>query len=140
MGEELLLAIDPGREKCGVALLTMAGSVLQQEVVARTALGDWLRQCRLRYSVDLAVIGHRTASGSIRTLAEEAGYRVELINEDFSTEQARQRYWQAHPPQGWRSLLPQGLLVPPKPVDDYVAVILGERFLSKEKGEYVKNT
>ncbi|HKM17981.1 MAG TPA: pre-16S rRNA-processing nuclease YqgF, partial [Limnochordia bacterium] len=34
-----------------------------------------------------------------------------------------------HPPRGWRRLLPVSLQTPPVPIDDYVAVILAQRYL-----------
>ncbi len=124
------MAIDPGREKCGVALLdSLDAKVLEQAVVARAALSSWLEACRACRGVRLAVIGHRTLSDVISAEAERLGYEVAIVNEDFSTEEARERYWRENPPCGWRRLLPRTLLMPPRPVDDYAAVILGERYL-----------
>lgn len=123
------MAIDPGREKCGIALLdTRTAAVMDQQITLRINLTEQLRAYYQR-GASLAVVGHRTASREIVDTAKQLGYRVELINEDFSTEQARGRYWAANPPCGWRRLIPQGLIVPPRPVDDFVAVILGERYL-----------
>ena len=34
-----------------------------------------------------------------------------------------------NPPRGWRRLLPVSMQMPPEPYDDYVAVILAQRFL-----------
>ena len=59
-----------------------------------------------------------------------------------ATELAKKAYWKAKPPRGWRRLLPVSMQVPPVPVDDFVAVILAQRYLadvkqrkSKGKGE-----
>jgi hypothetical protein len=35
-----------------------------------------------------------------------------------------------YPPQGLTRLIPQGMLTPPRPIDDIVAIILIERYLS----------
>lgn len=127
----LLVAIDPGREKCGIALLdARTAAVLDQQVALRSHLTEQLLAYYKR-GASLAVVGHRTASREIVAAVKQLGYQVELINEDFSTEQARVRYWKANPRCGWRRWIPQGLLVPPRPVDDYVAVILGERYLNR---------
>lgn len=131
MDDGLLVAIDPGREKCGIALLdARTAAVLDQQVALRSRLTEQLLAYYQR-GARLAVVGHRTASREIVDEAKQLGYRVELINEDFSTEQARVRYWESNPRCGWRRLIPQGLLLPSRPVDDYVAVILGERYLKR---------
>ena len=44
---------------------------------------------------------------------------------------ARQRYWQLEPPRGWRRLLPEGLRLPPRDIDDVVAQLLLERHLQR---------
>jgi len=51
------------------------------------------------------------------------------VEEAHSTEEARNLYWQENPPQGWRKLMPLGMLVPDVPLDAYAAVILVRRFL-----------
>ncbi len=44
--------------------------------------------------------------------------------------EARERYWEHHRRRGWRRLVPSTMLVPPDPVDDFVAFILAERVLA----------
>ena len=51
------------------------------------------------------------------------------IDEKHSTEQARTLYWQLNKPHGWRALLPEGLRVPPEPLDGYAAAVLVKRYL-----------
>ncbi len=134
MAAQRMVAIDPGREKCGVAVLdAVSGEVFEQEIVPPSELHAWLEACRMRNETELAVIGHRTAQKEICALAGRLGYRIEIVDEDFSTEEARQRYWLAHPPTGWRRFCPRGLLLPPVPVDDYAAIILAERYLKTKK-------
>ena len=41
-------------------------------------------------------------------------------------------YWREHPPRGLMRLIPVTMQVPPVPVDDYVAVILAERYFDKK--------
>ena len=57
--------------------------------------------------------------------------RLELVvvDEYRTTELAKGEYWKAHPPTGWRRLLPVTMQVPPVPVDDFVAVLLGRRYI-----------
>lgn len=129
--DEVVVAIDPGREKCGLAVVTLDGQVLNQSVVPVQELAGRLSE--IRHPVAAFVVGHRTASGDVRSTLRALGVpdeAVKVVNEDRSSELGRQRYWRAKPPRGWRRWLPTSLQVPPEPYDDFVAVELAERFLS----------
>ncbi len=54
---------------------------------------------------------------------------IKMVDERNSSLEARDRYWQMYPPQGLQRLIPQGMRVPPRPVDDIVAIVLIERYL-----------
>jgi len=54
---------------------------------------------------------------------------VELVDERETTLLARARYFADHPPRGWRRLVPRGMLLPPRPIDDYAALLIAERYL-----------
>lgn len=126
----LVLGIDPGREKCGLAVVSV-DSVIFQEVVAREEFIAVVKQLAKEYNVDMVVLGDGTGS---RVFFEELQEQLPLlkvvtIDEQHSTEEARVKYWSDHPPRGWRSLLPTTMQLPPEPYDDYVAVILAQRYL-----------
>jgi len=137
---DYIAAIDPGREKCGVALMTCEGAVVERQVVARQEALAHLERWVERYPVTTVVLGDRTGSRSFAKEIEASGLsqrvKVCFVDEHLSTLAARERYFKEHPPRGWRRLLPRSLQVPPVPVDDYVAVILGERYLeARRSGE-----
>ena len=69
------------------------------------------------------------SEGSTAAVAAQLQLPVVLVPEAGSTLAARRRYWQLEPPRGWRRLLPQGLRLPPRDVDDVVAQLLLERHL-----------
>ena len=125
-----VLAIDPGREKCGVAVLASDGRVLVQEVVATAAL-DAAVGTLIRTYEPTVIMGNGTTSADAKKRVEALGVPVTLVDEYRTTDAAKCAYWEAHPPRGWRRLVPRGMLVPPVPVDDFVAVILAQRFLEK---------
>jgi hypothetical protein len=52
-----------------------------------------------------------------------------FVSEENSTLEAQERYWKDNKPKGLWRLVPTTLRVPPGPVDDYAAIILGERYL-----------
>ena len=128
---DVLLAIDPGRGKCGAAVVTGQGEVLHQTVVPAPEIGAVARALIGRYQVTRLVVGSRTAGGQVREALRHAGVALEpvLVEEHRSSEEGRRRYFAANPPKGWRRLLPISMQTPPTPYDDYVAVILAERYL-----------
>lgn len=127
----LLLGVDPGRSKTGLALTDAAGQILAVQVVPTAALAQELRAFTAGRSVRQIALGDGTSSAAaaavLRTALPEA--RLSLIPEQHSTEEARALYWQVNRPAGWRRLVPLGLLMPPEPLDGYAAVILARRFL-----------
>ena len=126
-----ILAVDPGRDKCGVAVVTFAGEVLAQEVVPADALAARAGELAGRYGVSVIVVGDRTGADAALGALESALPEIETaaVNEHRSTEDARRLYFHDHPPRGWRRLIPVGMQSPPRPYDDYVAVILARRYL-----------
>ena len=125
-----VLAIDPGREKCGVAVLASDGWVLVQRVVTTAELDAAVGALIRAYEPNV-IMGNGTTSADAKKRVEALGVSVTLVDEYRTTDAAKCAYWEAHPPRGWRRLMPRGMLVPPVPVDDFVAVILAQRFLEK---------
>ena len=137
MMEPPILAIDPGREKCGVAVLEQGKNVLWHGVVPTAELMPISLGLLQQYAFRTVILGNQTFSGEIRQrlqplLDQEPVADIIFVDERGTTEAARTRYWQACPPTGWRRFLPLGLLAPPCAIDDFAAIILGERFLTKK--------
>lgn len=131
-----LIAIDPGRDKCGAAIMDYSGAVLHRESVAVDDLWDRLAFFCMKYpDTDRVAVGGGTGGQRVlAALAHSAAKHlpVSLVDETDTTMLARARYFEAHPPRGLMKLLPRGLRVPPRPVDDFAAVIIGERFLKEQ--------
>ena len=133
---ETLLALDPGRLKCGLAV-GRPGAVLSRAILPTgqvpAAVADWVK----RYGVTRIIVGGGTGSGAVlAALARETGLPsvetvVETVEETGTTLEARRRYFRDHPPRGWRRLLPVTLQLPPEEYDDYVAELLLERVLGE---------
>ena len=79
------------------------------------------------------ILGNGTNCDSIKKMLMEVTnvIKILMIEEGYSTEEARKLYWQENPPQGWRRLLPLGLQVPPVNLDGYAAAVLVRRYLKK---------
>ena len=123
-----VLAIDPGRDKCGVAVLSPAGAILFRQVVPTAQLENVVNTLVEKHAPTI-IMGNGTTSAAAKERVETLGGAVTLVDEYRTTDAAKAAYWEAYPPRGWRWLVPRGLLVPPVPVDDFAAVILAQRFL-----------
>ena len=130
----IVLAVDPGSKKSGLALVSSQEGILRHIIVPVAELADACREIVSEVTVDAVIVGGSTGSKSVRKTVQEALQRpVQVVDESYTTELARQRYFIDNPPRGWRRLLPQGLLYPPAPFDDYAAVVMAEAYIEQHK-------
>lgn len=124
----MVMAVDPGRLKCGIAV-GRRGVILARTVVATDRVTEVVDAWVEEFGVQRVLLGEGTGSATVRgALRGLAGrVRIERVAETGSTLEARRRYFRDHPPRGWRRLLPLSLQVPPEAYDDYVAELLLER-------------
>jgi RNase H-fold protein (predicted Holliday junction resolvase) len=130
IGTQNILGLDPGRDKCGVAVINSQQEVICHQVIDSTKAIAIIQQLVQKYAINLIVMGDGTTSPAWQQQIESnlLAVAVTTINETNSTLEARDRYWQMYPPTGLQRLIPQGLRTPPRPVDDIVAIILIERY------------
>ncbi|MER3472447.1 MAG: resolvase [Armatimonadota bacterium] len=126
----VILAIDPGRSKVGLAVVQSDGRVLYRAVLA---LEDFAREAETlceRFRPQRIVVGGGTGLRALEPLLRQLlpDVPLQVVNEAYTSEQARRRYLRENPPKGWRRLIPAFLRTPEQPYDDYVAVILAERY------------
>lgn len=128
----MVLAVDPGRRKCGLALVTGQLECVQRSVVAREDLLHEVRQWLQRWGVQRVLVGGATGSKPVvQELKEGLTVEVEVVSEYKTSERARGRYFRDHPPRGVWRWVPLGLQVPPVPIDDYAALVMAEDYLNK---------
>ena len=128
----IIMAIDPGRNKCGIAVLSDNGNVLFKAIVGSDNLKYEIISNASTYAASKVIIGSGTGSERIRGELQnvELPFDVEFMNEAFSTLDAKRRYFRDNPPFWLLRILPVSLLVPPRPIDDYAAVVIGERYIA----------
>ncbi len=135
--DAVFISIDPGRDKCGVAVLTAEGRILAQLVCPTKNVADEVGAFCQKWRAAFLVIGSGTNGKRLKKeLLTKLPLKIHEIDEYKTTERARIKYWQANPPRGWRRFVPRGMLVPPEPVDDFAAVAIGERYLATAEGEH----
>ncbi|MDX1933958.1 MAG: hypothetical protein SFU56_15265 [Capsulimonadales bacterium] len=136
-----VLAIDPGTLKCGLAVVRRnEGSTvaLHHEVVTTEDVVTCAEKLVAEFGLRSVIVGNATQGKAIlrrlrQVLPEDVS--IGLVREDFTSEEARRRYWDEHPRHGLKKLLPKSLCTPPCPYDDYAALILAEHYLHDPTGK-----
>lgn len=133
MNDEIL-AIDPGREKTGIAILNNS-DVLEHKIINSEELVQTIKSLLEKYIIKTIIMGNGTSSKKKYDLLkrEFIDRDIVLINEYRTTDEARKLYFQENPPKGWKKLIPLGMQVPPVPVDDYAAIVIGRKYLKDNK-------
>jgi len=131
--QSVILGFDPGRDKCGIAVMADDAQVYYHQVVPAAEAIATIDRLLHQYPVSLLVMGDRTTAKAWqqqinRNLSQPPP--IVTVDEHYSTLEARDRYWQIYPPKGLTRLIPQGMRQPPRPVDDIVAIILIERYIA----------
>jgi RNase H-fold protein (predicted Holliday junction resolvase) len=129
---QTILGFDPGKDKCGIAVMDGDRHLLYHQVVPSDRTIDSIGNLCQQYNVDLLVMGDQTTAKQWKQQLTFAfpDLPIAPVDERYSSLEARDRYWQMYPPNFLISLIPQGMRTPPRPIDDLVAIILIERYLS----------
>jgi RNase H-fold protein (predicted Holliday junction resolvase) len=133
--EEIIIAIDPGTKKCGYAVVDSNISVLQREVIPTDNIINSIKDSFKAYKINKIILGNGTNYKNIekRLKNQFPELKIILMEEEFSTLKARKKYFETHPPRGISKLVPLSLRVPPCHYDDFVAVLLAERYFKDNR-------
>ena len=126
-----LVALDPGRSKCGLVLIdSKHNRVLEGMVVPPEAVMAWVDHWHKQLSLGQIIVGNGTSSSQwIRAFNGFAN--VQAVDEHGTTLRARERYWDLWPAKGWQRLLPKGLRLPPNELDAIAALVMAEDHLKQ---------
>jgi RNase H-fold protein (predicted Holliday junction resolvase) len=132
----MILGFDPGRDKCGIAVMEKDGKLHYHQVITSDLALTTIQKLCTQFPITLIVMGNQTTAKTWKQKLEETvatSASIVMVDERNSTLEARDRYWQMYPPRGLTRLIPPGMRLPPRPVDDIVAILLIERYLQKIK-------
>jgi RNase H-fold protein (predicted Holliday junction resolvase) len=132
--QPVILGFDPGRDKCGVAVMGLDRQLHYHEVVLATEAVATIEVLRQKFPISLVVMGDQTTAKQWKQQLRSSlvdPLNIILVDERYTTLEARDRYWQMYPPKGITKLLPKGMRQPPRPIDDIVAILLIERYLNR---------
>lgn len=127
------MGIDPGRSKCGIAIMTEKGEVVEKEIAETSNLSRKIEEILSRFSISKCILGNGTYADKVfnilQLLLDEE--KIIFIEEADSTYIAEQRYLKENPPLGLNFLNKIIKFKPKKPLDDYTAVVLVEKYLDR---------
>jgi RNase H-fold protein (predicted Holliday junction resolvase) len=128
---ETILGFDPGKDKCGVAVMDGDCALLYHQVLLTAEVISQIDRLCQQYNVSRIVMGDQTTSRQWQQQLTTVfpALPISLVDERYSSLEARDRYWQMYPPNFLTGLIPQGMRQPPRPIDDLVAIILIERYM-----------
>lgn len=150
---ETILGLDPGKDKFGWAFVTEEGILLASGIVPSSIVEERLDSllegdlaglsAMVRENApnrdkldppDLVLLGNGTARERLSAALASRSQAFLLVDEAYTTLEARGLYWRLHPPGFFARMIPEGLRIPPRPVDDLAAWALVRRFLSGRSG------
>lgn len=128
-----ILAVDPGRKKCGLAVVSPQTGIVERLVVPCEEFSQTLRDLFQKHRPGTVLLGSSTGSKPIgATIRKDLKVEPKMVDEKHTTELAKLRYFKEYPPRGLWKLVPLGLQTPPTCYDDFAAVVMAERYLEKE--------
>lgn len=129
--KKVIIAVDPGTQKCGIAVLDGDGNILEREIVPRSEIVARVKSLASEHPDAGVVVGGSTQGDAIaHDLSEQAGIEAVMIDEANSTDEARELFWKENKPGCLWVIFPASFRPMPGPIDDYAAEIIGRRFLS----------
>ncbi|MGM0500529.1 MAG: Holliday junction resolvase RuvX [Bacillota bacterium] len=129
-----LLALDPGSDKVGTAVLDYQAQEQEKTIVKIDELLDHLKEIFEIYQIEEIIIGNGTGAEKIIELIKNnfKNKKISLVEEEFTTEEAQARYLKEKPMSNYEKLLRKVVSWKlKKPLDDYAALIIGEKYLEK---------
>lgn len=112
-----------------MAVVDVNCRVLDKRIENTTNLANAIADLLARFPVSVIILGDRTNSKPVREHLKSFGVKIVMVDEDRSSLEGRYRFLKENT-LGWRRWLPIGLRAPNRPFDDYVAVVLAERYLN----------
>lgn len=124
------MAIDPGRAKCGIAVVDRKGTVLFVKAVENSVVVAELQQIFDEYVLNKVVMGNGTDHINVLTKIKAAypNLSIEMVDEKNTTLMARKLYWQYNKPSFWQNLIPYDWRTTPI-LDGYAALAIAIKYM-----------
>ena len=133
MEKRSILAIDPGSHKVGYAVVYDDLSHGKMGIVAPDVLATIFKEFFINEEEPVMAIGDGTKSDNICNIFLEnfPKGKIVKVNEKNTTFNARKKYFQENPPKWFWKFIPLSLQYPQRPIDDYAAWMIGEKYFNE---------
>jgi hypothetical protein len=113
----LYLGFDPGKDKCGLALVDSQKIIHWHEVILTAKVTATLETIRQTIPIDCVILGDQTHSKYWQNILQTTlpSLKIVTIDERYSSLEARSRYWNCIPPPYGNGLFPKAYDSRPDP-------------------------
>jgi len=124
-----LIAIDPGKSKCGLVLAEINKKKVHKAIIIKSdLLEDYVRNLNTVENISKIIVGNGTTSGEIIKKLGFLEQKIIAFEEKNTTYRAKSRYFELFPISGLKLLLPKELFILNKNLDAISALIILEDY------------
>jgi len=124
-----VIAIDPGKSKCGLVLAEISKKVVYQAIILKSELlADYVRDLNTVEDITRIIIGNGTTSRDITKKVDFLKKEIISFEERNTTYRAKERYFELFPNKGWRFIFPREVFILNKNLDAISALIILEDY------------
>ena len=128
-----LIAIDPGKYKCGLVLAEISKKKVYQAIVLRSELlEDCVKNLNADNDISEIIIGNGTTSKEIKAKLDFFKKEIITFEEKNTTYRAKARYFELFPINGLKFLMPREVFILNKNLDAISALIILEDYCKKK--------
>ena len=124
-----LIAIDPGKCKCGLVMVDVNKKKVDQAIVINTELlPKYVKNLKSSQNISKFIIGNGTTSKQNIEKLEFIKNDLIVFEEKNTTYRAKERYFELFPIEGFKILLPREFFIMNKNLDALSALIILEDY------------
>ena len=124
-----LIAIDPGKSKCGLVLAEISEKKVYKAIIVKSELlENYVRNLITAEDISQIIIGNGTTSGEIREKLYFFKKEIITFEEKNTTYRAKARYFELFPISGLKFLMPREVFILNKNLDAISALIILEDY------------
>jgi len=128
-----LIAIDPGKCKCGLVLVDLTHKKVDQAVVLNSeSLPKYVKSLNSYENISKVIVGNGTTSKQNIEKVEFIKKNLIVAEEKNSTYRAKKRYFELFPIRGLKIFLPKEIFIMNKNLDAISALIILEDYCNEK--------
>ena len=124
-----VVAIDPGKSKCGLVLAGISEKKVYEAIILKSeSLKDYVRNLITIEDISQIIIGNGTTSKKIKEKLDSFKKELIIFEEKNTTFRAKARYFELFPISGLKFLIPREVFLLNKNLDAISALIILEDY------------